>query len=216
MTASSAFYFPEGIGEIAVDLSSQGSYVSLSHHLSKEYAGAISSSGLSGLMERFSVFLPAALAAPEVSTTIPAPRKQWKMQDDLLPKPLLPKECCVRILVHEFSEQAHEIADFLADEGLFLRHPFEDEVGDKLKYDNPQFFRRPGAGMPPLEKRPATERGMGVLSHGIQTLTETMKSRIMHIFDQADHLGKDGSLASNLEVRDMVQPSPRLKTQLLE
>ncbi|KAF7527351.1 hypothetical protein G7054_g10485 [Neopestalotiopsis clavispora] len=90
----------------------------------------------------------------------------------------------LRIAIYGLLKDRDLIGGRFSDAGLFLQHPFADEIKPGIEYDNPQYLRRPGAEMPKLE-RLSLESMQEDSSHDILD-NELGKSRWLRIFDDAN------------------------------
>lgn len=112
----------------------------------------------------------------------------------------------LRIAIYGLLKDRDTTGGRFSDAGLFLQHPFADEIKPGIKYDNPHYLRRPGAEMPKLE-RLSLESMEEDFTH--KTLNDELgKSRWLRIFDDADADG-DGTKVANPFL------SPRIRSQLM-
>ncbi|KAK9774330.1 putative Helicase C-terminal domain-containing protein [Seiridium cardinale] len=85
-------------------------------------------------------------------------------------------------------------------------HPLATECDRQAEYDNPHYLVRPGALMPQLEDLSLDEADQGTKDQADNAMEETMKSRVLHVFDLADAH----------QYSTAVEPSPKLQSPLME
>ncbi|KAK3897746.1 hypothetical protein C8A05DRAFT_19545, partial [Staphylotrichum tortipilum] len=94
------------------------------------------------------------------------------------------RACPLRIIIYGFLSEKDDVADLLAEGGLFLQYPEESEYDRRVKYLNPMYLLPPGKEMPRIWK-PSTAGGPknGDDSVDDEELGEVGRSRMLRIFD---------------------------------
>ena len=172
-------------------------------HGSDDRIAVVSSNALFRLVTEFVVSLTATICS-----------KRQKVFDareagQLPPNRNFPvKYCSLRIIVYGFLRQKQEVADILANGGLFLQHPDPSEFDRSVKYVNPQYFLPPGTKMPEIETLSIYTccTGRGAKQGSLHdTLGESQRSQILSIFNTA---------YESKELMTILKPSTRLVTKL--
>ncbi|KAF2647161.1 hypothetical protein K491DRAFT_644351 [Lophiostoma macrostomum CBS 122681] len=175
-----------------VDLESFGDMVKMTLQSSGKYAGLIIQRPIRQLLELKSVHMSASLTTTSSSRSQAPQKSTTKAFHDSV----------ARIVITGPQQKQLEVGTLLSDSGLCFQHPYAEECGD-LEYNNPHFLRRPGSVMPKLQNAPHSGIAQTATSG---SLNETMKSRVMRIFD----LSNDATQG----IYSQVFASPRLKTRL--
>lgn len=175
---------------VDIDLRKCGNIFKIYSRETSQYAGIMNHSGLHKL-----VAWPAVQLRPRLMRSSLDPNPAISTRPTSTPY-LIHVDC--RILVYGLRVEGHDVAQALSDAGLYLQHPFSEEVDDDITYWNPHFLLRPGQAMPRLENLDLNEVTSKTPN---RNLDEVEKCRLLHIFDSAD---------GQTSVPDSTKPSSRL------
>ncbi|KAK9423111.1 hypothetical protein SUNI508_04405 [Seiridium unicorne] len=165
------------------------------------YEGILIIPALCKLVRAFQVHLEATLilANGSLSSTGKSRKKPHQSRPST-------EEHSVRVVVYGVGSEKAEVGRFLSNADLHLQHPLATECDCQAEYDNPHYLVRPGASMPHLEDLSLDEADQGTKDQADNVMEETMKSRVLHVFDLADAH----------QYSTVIEPSPKLQSPLME
>ncbi|RDW68839.1 DEAD/DEAH box helicase [Aspergillus mulundensis] len=202
-TATSSFEGQDGKESARVRIRPFGNVLKLSLAETETYAGILCMPGLVTLLQKCSVELVATIFAGH-SKSKPKSKLKPKSRKDAKTDSGEYCDPTVRILVYGLLDEMDAVAACLSEAGLFLQHPTTAEYRPGVSYNNPHYLLRPGGVMPRLQDLTIKEEDSTLPG----SLSESEKSKIMRVFDCANHAVG----GANLEIAS----SPRLATDLKE
>ncbi|KAK5633502.1 hypothetical protein RRF57_009216 [Xylaria bambusicola] len=200
-TPNSCYVGDDGTRGTSIRLKPLGGSILLHDENTKAHLGSLSNSKLASTLFQLPLRLDATLSVLEVKDTKekkkPQTRKHGAREE--------PRESIIRIILHGPQNDKDVVGDVISDTGIFLQHPYADEVIPGTRYDNPHYLARPGVGMPKLDY--FNEKGMNDPTETALS-DETRKGRFIRIFETAEADG--GSvIVTNMAL------SPRLRSPLM-
>ncbi|XXH03323.1 hypothetical protein Hte_009721 [Hypoxylon texense] len=194
MDATSSFKNSDGNTNVPVSLWFSGDLVKLYIDGSKDYVGLFKSSGLSTLVQGFSVTLDSVLILPKA-------RKENSKRRSFVHQPIAVQ---VRIVIYGCREDLDAVGTHLDSHGVYLQIP--TEYDHTIEYINPQYLLRPGASMPRVMSGSSRVLSKSKCEMSSDVLDDEPKGQLQQIFNSAD---------GPTMFRE-VEPSKRLCTALKE
>lgn len=199
----SSFTPEDGLQSVNVKLKKNGDLFVLRTKTSNTYAGILSDTRMVNTLTGLAVRLDATLLISEDQQMKRSPSLKSKQY----PRPGSARKCILRIAIHCLRGDKKTVGDLLADNDLFLQHPYVEEVLPEVEYDNPHYLLRPGAQMTRLKDlRLEKERDSPVQS-GPED--EISRSNLLWLFEEA--ATDDEAVA----VPTTTMASPRLRSTLM-
>ncbi|KAK6073666.1 transcription termination factor 2 (SNF2 family domain-containing protein) [Seiridium cupressi] len=200
-TPSSSLKSESHLKRSSVTIKYCGNIMKLYSKETDTYEGILIIPALCKLFRAFQVHLEATLILAKGSLSSTGKSRKKPHQS----RPSTEKDS-VRVVVYGVSSEKDEVGRFLSNADLHLQHPLATECDCQAEYDNPHYLVRPGASMPELEDLSLDEADQGTKDQADNVMEETMKSRVLHVFDLADAH----------QYSTAVEPSPKLQSPLME
>ena len=191
-SAISSFSGGEGRNIAPVNLRCFGDILKMNFQDTNKYAGVISTSGLTQMLNEHNLKFEATLTAP-------SQQSRGAKKDAALSK-----ECVVRIVVYGQASERIAVGKAFSKAKLYFQQPCITEYDRKMVYSNPHYLVRPGSKMPELSTLVIDSDTRSTAD--ASKLEEINKNWLTKLFDTANDDG----------IRVQVLQSPRLFSRLKE
>lgn len=199
----SSFTPEDGLHSVNVKLKKNGDIFILHTKTSDTYVGILSDTRMVKTLTKLPIRLDASLLISEDQQM----KRSASLKSKQHPRADSARKYILRIVIHCLRSDKETVGDLLAENDLFLQHPYAEEVLPEVEYDNPHYLLRPGAQMARLKDMSLeNERDSSVQSGPGD---EMSKSNLLWLFETA--ATDDEAVA----VPTTTMASPRLRSTLM-